>query len=56
MDLEDIEYVQAGLRFRGAQGTTGTQVISESVECTSWLELDVGFVRGNLSRRHLEDR
>ncbi|PHH70136.1 hypothetical protein CDD80_6214 [Ophiocordyceps camponoti-rufipedis] len=25
MDLEDIEYVRAGLRFRGAQGTTGTQ-------------------------------
>lgn len=25
MDLEDIEYVQSGLRFRGAQGTTGTQ-------------------------------
>lgn len=24
-DLEDIEYVRAGLRFRGAQGTTGTQ-------------------------------
>lgn len=26
MDLEDIEYVRAGLKFRGAQGTTGTQV------------------------------
>lgn len=25
MDLEDIEYVLAGLKFRGAQGTTGTQ-------------------------------
>ncbi|KAK2873470.1 hypothetical protein FQN49_002345 [Arthroderma sp. PD_2] len=25
MDLEDIEYVRAGLKFRGAQGTTGTQ-------------------------------
>lgn len=25
MDLEDIEYVRAGLRFRGAQGATGTQ-------------------------------
>ncbi|KAL8715107.1 MAG: hypothetical protein Q9220_001064 [cf. Caloplaca sp. 1 TL-2023] len=25
MDLDDIEYVKAGLRFRGAQGTTGTQ-------------------------------
>jgi adenylosuccinate lyase len=25
MDLEDIEYVRAGLRFPGAQGTTGTQ-------------------------------
>jgi adenylosuccinate lyase len=24
-DLEDIEYVRAGLKFRGAQGTTGTQ-------------------------------
>ncbi|PFH58415.1 hypothetical protein XA68_13712 [Ophiocordyceps unilateralis] len=24
-DLDDIEYVRAGLRFRGAQGTTGTQ-------------------------------
>ena len=26
MDLEDIETVRAALRFRGAQGTTGTQV------------------------------
>jgi adenylosuccinate lyase len=25
MDLEDIEAVRAALRFRGAQGTTGTQ-------------------------------
>ncbi|KAI0594246.1 adenylosuccinate lyase-like protein [Biscogniauxia sp. FL1348] len=25
MDLEDIEYVRQNLRFRGAQGTTGTQ-------------------------------
>jgi adenylosuccinate lyase len=25
MDLEDIEKVRAVLRFRGAQGTTGTQ-------------------------------
>lgn len=25
MDLDDIEYVRAGLKFRGAQGTTGTQ-------------------------------
>ncbi|KAM5448374.1 adenylosuccinase ade13 [Microsporum audouinii] len=25
MDLEDIEYVRASLKFRGAQGTTGTQ-------------------------------
>ena len=25
MDLEDIEYVLAGLKFRGAQGTTGSQ-------------------------------
>ncbi|KAL6722056.1 adenylosuccinase ade13 [Lecanora helva] len=25
MDLDDIEHVQASLRFRGAQGTTGTQ-------------------------------
>ena len=25
MDLDDIEYVRASLRFRGAQGTTGTQ-------------------------------
>jgi hypothetical protein len=25
MDLEDIEEVRAALRFRGAQGTTGTQ-------------------------------
>ncbi|MCJ1357170.1 MAG: adenylosuccinase ade13 [Icmadophila ericetorum] len=25
MDLQDIEYVRAGLMFRGAQGTTGTQ-------------------------------
>ncbi|KAL8773314.1 MAG: hypothetical protein Q9209_001708 [Squamulea sp. 1 TL-2023] len=25
MDLEDIEYALVGLRFRGAQGTTGTQ-------------------------------
>ena len=25
MDLEDIEYVRSGLKFRGAQGTTGTQ-------------------------------
>ena len=25
MDLEDIEYARAGLKFRGAQGTTGTQ-------------------------------
>jgi adenylosuccinate lyase len=25
MDLEDIEVVRAALRFRGAQGTTGTQ-------------------------------
>ena len=25
MDLEDIERVRADLRFRGAQGTTGTQ-------------------------------
>ena len=25
MDLEDIEHVRAELRFRGAQGTTGTQ-------------------------------
>ncbi|PHH87637.1 hypothetical protein CDD83_8604 [Cordyceps sp. RAO-2017] len=24
-DLDDIEYVRGGLRFRGAQGTTGTQ-------------------------------
>ncbi|RDA88505.1 hypothetical protein CP532_6595 [Ophiocordyceps camponoti-leonardi (nom. inval.)] len=24
-DLDDIEYVRSGLRFRGAQGTTGTQ-------------------------------
>ncbi|GJN83293.1 adenylosuccinase ade13 [Purpureocillium lilacinum] len=24
-DLEDIEYVRSGLKFRGAQGTTGTQ-------------------------------
>jgi hypothetical protein len=26
MDLEDIEYVRSKLKFRGAQGTTGTQV------------------------------
>ena len=25
MDLDDVEYVRAGLKFRGAQGTTGTQ-------------------------------
>ena len=25
MDLEDIEYVRSKLRFRGAQGATGTQ-------------------------------
>lgn len=25
MDLDDIEYARTGLRFRGAQGTTGTQ-------------------------------
>ncbi|KAI0137438.1 adenylosuccinate lyase, partial [Xylariales sp. AK1849] len=25
MDLEDIEYIRQNLRFRGAQGTTGTQ-------------------------------
>ena len=25
MDLEDITYVRDGLKFRGAQGTTGTQ-------------------------------
>lgn len=25
MDLEDIEYVRSALRFRGAQGATGTQ-------------------------------
>ena len=25
MDLDDIEYVRASLKFRGAQGTTGTQ-------------------------------
>lgn len=25
MDLDDIEYVRNGLKFRGAQGTTGTQ-------------------------------
>lgn len=24
-DLDDIEYVRSGLRFRGAQGTTGSQ-------------------------------
>lgn len=27
MDLEDIEYVRSTLKFRGAQGTTGTQVL-----------------------------
>lgn len=25
MDLDDIEYARTGLKFRGAQGTTGTQ-------------------------------
>ena len=25
MDLDDIEYARRGLKFRGAQGTTGTQ-------------------------------
>lgn len=25
MDLEDIEYARSTLRFRGAQGATGTQ-------------------------------
>ena len=55
MDLDDIEYVQASLRFRGAQGTTGTQVIVESNNCTSRSNLDIGFIRGDLPGRHLED-
>ncbi len=37
MDMDDIEYVRANLRFRGAQGTTGTQVILERLNSRSQL-------------------
>ena len=55
MDLDDIEYIRAILRFRGAQGTTGTQVNVTTPHHIEKLKLGTGIVRGNFPRRHLQD-
>lgn len=61
MDLEDIEYVRANLKFRGAQGTTGTQVTLHTLWAWKFmrrspLTLALGFVYGSLQRRHCQNR
>jgi hypothetical protein len=57
MDLEDIEKVRADLRFRGAQGTTGTQaslyVSREHFSSYPGVSQEEFLLRHPLSRRFL---
>lgn len=54
MDLEDIERVNEDLRFRGAQGTTGTQASVSDLELAKLISTNASPVPRDLSWRSRE--